>query len=150
MQEHPDHHDAELVLRLYELRREATLRQAREWFMRQSRIDTAEKLTERFPYGTQENAYFRMVTSFWEMAASLLNHGLINEDLFFENSPELWAVWIKIERMAEDFREVYKDPGAFRNLQAAAKKYEAWMEKRSPGALALRRKRLEAITAKEK
>jgi hypothetical protein len=150
MQDHPDHHDAELLLRLYELRREATLRQAREWFVKGFRTDSAETLTKRYPFGTQENAFFRMVVSYWEMAASLLNHGLIHEDLFFENNPELWAVWAKIEPMVAEIREANKDSSAYRSLEIAAKKYEAWMEKRSPGALSFRRARLDAIAANDK
>lgn len=80
-----------------------------------------------------------MVASYWEMAASMLNHGLINEDLFFENNGELWAVWMKIEPIVAEFRAETKNPRAYGNLEVAGKKYEAWMEKRAPGALEARR-----------
>jgi hypothetical protein len=150
MPQHLDHHDGELLLRLYELRREEKLRLAREWFFQEVRGDSAESLMKRFPPGTQENTYYRMVVSYWEMAASLLNHGLINEDLFFENNAELWAIWMKIEAGLPGLREMFRDPHAYKNLEIAGKKYEAWMEKRSPGALTARRARLEAMTGTQK
>ena len=143
--QHLDHHDAELLLRLYELRREDKLRRARDWFIAEFRADGQEDLAKRYPPGTEESAFWRMVPSYWEMAASLLNHGLINEDLFFENNGELWAVWIKIEPIVAGIRERIKNPHAYGNLEAAAKKYEAWMEKRAPGALAFRRSFLEGL-----
>ncbi|MGH9449599.1 MAG: DUF4760 domain-containing protein [Terriglobia bacterium] len=139
MPQHLDHHDAEILLRLYELRREEKLRAARQWFFSGLRADSAEEVTKRYPPGSEEDAYARMVGSYWEMAASILNHGLINEELFFENTGELWAVWNKIEPLVAGMRERSKNPHQFENLERAGKKYEEWMEKRAPGALALRK-----------
>ncbi|MGH9405527.1 MAG: DUF4760 domain-containing protein [Terriglobia bacterium] len=144
--QHLDHHDAEILLRLYELRREEKLRQARSWFIGQYRPESREEFMKRFPPSSPENAYWRMVVSYWEMASSLLNHGLINEDLFFESNGELWAVWMKLEPSLGEIRERSKDPRAFANLETAGKKYEAWMEKRAPGALTARRAMLEALS----
>lgn len=139
MPQHLDHHDAELLLKLYDLRREEKLRAAREWFLGKFQADSADDLMKRYPPGSQENAYFRMVGSFWEMAASLLNHGLINEDLFFENTGELWACWNKMEPFVTAMRERSKNPHQFEHLERAAKKYEAWVENRAPGAIAVRK-----------
>ncbi|MGH9351298.1 MAG: DUF4760 domain-containing protein [Terriglobia bacterium] len=143
MPQHLDHHDAELLLRLYDLRREEKLRQAREWYLQEFQADTRENLMKQFPPGTKENAYYRMVVTYWDMAASLLNHGLINEDLFFENNSELWAIWSRIEPLLAEIRAASKNPLVYGNLEAAGKKYEAWMEKRAPGALAVRREFLQ-------
>ncbi|MGH9397629.1 MAG: DUF4760 domain-containing protein, partial [Terriglobia bacterium] len=123
------------------------LRAARAWFITGFQADSAEGVMKRYPQGSQEEVYSRMVGSYWEMAASILNHGLINEDLFFENTGELWAIWSKIEPLLTGMREMSKNPHQFENLERAGKKYEAWMEKRSPGALALRKARLAAIQA---
>ncbi|MGH9444165.1 MAG: DUF4760 domain-containing protein [Terriglobia bacterium] len=149
MREHPDHHDAELLLRLYELRREERLRRARDWFMREFQADPPEELLKRYPLGSDENTSFRMTVSYWEMAASLLNHGLINEGLFFENTMELLVVWIKLKPVAVFSREQSKNPHAFKNLEIAAEKYEKWMEKRAPGALATTRERMQALWTKK-
>jgi hypothetical protein len=136
MHEHADHHDAELLLRLYDLRREEKLRRAREWLLQEFQAEPAEELLQRYPFGSDQSAYFRMVSSYWSMAASLVKHGLIQEELFFENNREFWLVWRKVKPAAMFIRERYKDPEAFKNLEELAEKYEKWMEKRSPGTLA--------------
>lgn len=145
----PDHYDADLLLRLYDLRREEKLRRAREWFATEFQADSLEDLQKRFPIGTEENTYFRMVISYWEMAASLLNHGLIHEDLFFENNGEFWAVWARIEKFVPEIRKTWKNPTAYKNLEDASRKYEKWVEKRAPEALAFRREFLQKLTAKK-
>ena len=140
MREHPDHHDAELLLRLYDLRREAKLRQAREWFENEFQAKTLEDFWLRWPLGCQENAFFRMVVSYWEMVASIVNHGLITTDFFFENTGEFWPVWERIKHLAPALREKRKNPLLWSNLETLAGKYEKWMAKRAPEALdALRR-----------
>ncbi|MGH9376212.1 MAG: DUF4760 domain-containing protein [Terriglobia bacterium] len=146
-QQKPDHHDAEILLRLYDLRREEKLRAARDWFISKFQAESAEDAAKRYPYGTQENAYFRMVMSYWDMAASLLNHGLINDELFFESAGELWVVWEKVKRIAPQVRELWKNPTAHKNLEQAAQKYEEWMARRAPEALAAGRARMQASAA---
>jgi len=80
-----------LMLRLYEERREPRLREAREWFSANFHVKNEEDVMRVCPPGSKENAYMRMVLSYWEMVASIVNRGLIEEDLFFENSGEQWA-----------------------------------------------------------
>jgi hypothetical protein len=149
MLEHPDHHDAELLLRLYELRREEKLRLARDWFLQEFYPTSFENVIKQLAPGSKENTYYRMVVSYWDMAASIVNHGLIHEDFFFENAGELWAIWMKIEPLVPRLRSMFNDPHAYENLDRAARKYEAWMEKRSPGALATRREYLQALAPKK-
>lgn len=140
MHDHADHHDAELLLRLYDLRREAKLRQAREWFLREFKADSPQELVKRFPPGSQEHTFYRMVASYWEMAASFVNHGLINEDLFFENTNELWVVWQKIKHLAPETRKKFENPHVWKNLEVVSEKFEKWFERRAPqGIEALRR-----------
>src|SRR6516164_5914714 len=149
MREHADHHDAELLLRLYDLRREETLRQAREWFVQQFRADSAEDLYRRYPYGSKENAYFRMAISYWDMAASIVSHGLIKEEFFFENNGEFWFIWERVKHLMPKLREARRNPLMYHSLEALAGKYEKWMEARAPGALSVSRERVKQITAKE-
>lgn len=142
MRERTDHHDAELLLRLYELRREEKLRRARAWFVQEFRAESWEDALARYPRGSEENAFFHMVTSFWEMAASIVNRGLIQEDFFFENSGELWIVWEKIKHLAPETRRTYQNPLYWKNLETLSEKFEKWMEGRAPKALAALRQRL--------
>jgi hypothetical protein len=142
VRERPDNYDAELLLRLYELRREEKLRRAREWMMGKFQADSVEDLFRQFPPGSEENAFFRMVVSYWDMAASLVNHGLLKEDLFFENASEFWLIWEKVRHLAPALREARKNPLAWKNLETLARKYEQWMAARAPEALEEIRKRL--------
>jgi len=144
MHEHPDHHDAELLLQLYDLRREAKLRQAREWFTREFQAATVEEFLQLCPPGSDKNAYFRMNAGYWDMAASLVNHGLINEDLFFETAAEFWVVWDKVRKLMPALRDRFKNPLMLKNLETLAEKYERWMSKRAPEALEAMRQRMAA------
>ena len=150
MKEHPDHHDAELLLRLYELRREEKLRLARGWLIGEFHADSMDDFQNRFPAGSKENEYFRMVVSYWDMAASIVKHGLINEELFFESGGELWTTWNKVKHLAVEARATHKNPHLWSNLEALAEKYEKWLEARAPGAIAAMRERIKALTAKKK
>ena len=149
MREHPDHHDAELMLRLYDLRREEKLRQARDWFIREFQADSLEDLYKHFPFGSKENDYFRMTVSYWDMVASIVNHGLIKEEFFFESNTEFWTVWQKIKHLAPETRETYKIPFIYENLEDLSEKYEKWMAARAPQAIELLRERVKQLTAKK-
>jgi hypothetical protein len=69
--------DAELVCRLYEMRRDERMRTARAWFAANFKVQSLAEVMERFPPGSEMNASFRMVTSYWEMAASFLVRGIL-------------------------------------------------------------------------
>jgi hypothetical protein len=144
----PDNYDAELLLHLYELRREEKLRRAREWIVGKFQADSPEEFEKKFPRGSEENAFFRMAISYWDMAASLVNHGLLKEDLFFENTAEFWLIWEKVKHLAPPIRESLNNPLAWRNLETLAHKYEQWMATRAPEALETFRKRLKAAAKK--
>jgi hypothetical protein len=144
MHGNPDHHDAELLLHLYDLRREEKLRRAREWFLRTFRAQNAEEFDRICPPGSEENAYARMTISYWDMAASIVNHGLIHEQFFFESSGELWVVWEKSKAFSAAIRERLKNPHVYENLEKLALKYEKWMAERAPGSIEVRRQQLSA------
>jgi len=135
LREHPDHHDAELLLRLYDLRREEKLRRARDWYIREFSADSADDFYRRYPAGSEQNAFYRMVLSYWDMAASIVNHGLIKEDFFFENTTEPWLVWSKVKHLAPAIREKRKNPHVWKNLETLSEAFERWMQKRAPEAL---------------
>jgi hypothetical protein len=128
------HEQANLMLRLYEIRREEKLRKARDWFVNNYTPPASpDEFMKRFPPGSEENAYIRMVTSYWEMCASLVNRGLIDDELFFENNGEIWIVWEKTKPVAPAWRAFFGNPRIFANLENCVNRLEAWREKTAPG-----------------
>src|ERR1700751_4102394 len=89
----PTHEQAQLHLQVYDQRREARLRQAREWFFKNYIVNTVEDSMRIAAPGTEAGAFSMMVLSYWEQACALLNYGLLHEDLFFETSGEFFGVW---------------------------------------------------------
>jgi hypothetical protein len=137
------HEQANLVLKLYELRREPRLRQAREWFVANCHAKTFEEAMQKFPMGSVESTNLRMVNSYWEMVASIVNRGLIDEDFFFENNGELWIVWDRIRNWIPGQRAFFKNPKSFEHLENLGKKFDAWRERHAPGSTEALRQILE-------
>ena len=129
----PTHEQGQLQLELYDLRREAKLRQAREWYFRNYFADTLEEGMRIAGPGTENGALVMMVWSYWEQACAYLNHGLLHEDLFFETSGEFYGVWDRVKPTIQQGRELFVNKQFLVNLEKAALRYESWIEKRSPG-----------------
>src|SRR5260370_16531101 len=87
--------EVNLMLRLYDMRREPRLRQARSWFVEHFHPVAPDEM-EKYPQGGEENTYIRMVMSYWEMVASILNRGLIIYSLFFETTVEISVLLCRI------------------------------------------------------
>lgn len=128
------HEQVNLLLKLYDLRREPRLREAREWFGANFRVKTPEDVMRICPPGSRENAYMRMVLSHWEMVASIVNRGLIDEQFFFENSGEQWAVFDQVKPVLAAWRAMFANPKFLFNLEEQCKRLEAWREKNAPGS----------------
>jgi hypothetical protein len=124
--------DANLVLRLFELRREEKLRQAREWFTRSFAPANMNEANQIAPPGSTENAYFRMVVSYWEMACSFVTSGVLNQELFFQSGGELLFVWERIRGLVPEYRAARKNPAMYRNLETVATAMAKWMESLGP------------------
>jgi hypothetical protein len=128
--------DVNLILRLYELRREDKMRRARDWFFQNYRGVTGMKEHAALcAPGSEEDAYVRMLVSYWDMVASFITSGVLNRELFFESGRELLIVWLRIENMAPELRAAMKNPHSFGNIEKVARDYVEWIEKRSPGHL---------------
>ena len=123
MQTPATYDDANLILKLYDMRREDKLRQAREWFTRSFHCATFEEFNKVCPPGSQENAYARQVITYWEMVASFISTGVLNEHLFFQSGMELLLVWERLRDFLPEMRKVNKNPGAWKNLEMVAQKY---------------------------
>ncbi|HEX5834991.1 MAG TPA: hypothetical protein VFY34_14115 [Pyrinomonadaceae bacterium] len=146
----PTHEQAQLHLQVYDLRREARLRQARDWFQQNYNAETVEEAMRLAAPGTEHGAFFGMVIGYWEQACALLNYGLLHEDLFFETSGEFFGVWEQLKAVVPEFRKQFVDPNLLSNLEQAAQRYEAWSEKRAPGHIAAMREWIKQERAKEK
>ncbi|HXN71977.1 MAG TPA: hypothetical protein VN861_05420 [Candidatus Acidoferrales bacterium] len=135
----PTHEQAQLHLQVYDQRREARLRQAREWFFKNFFADTLEEAMKIAPPGTEQGAFYMMVVSYWEQACALLNYGLLHEDLFFETSGEFFGVWERVKPATPQARERFVNKQFLANLEKAAQRFESWSESRNPGQVAAMR-----------
>jgi len=123
--------DAELILKLYELRTETVMRQARAWMTGEFWPATADEFfAVQNDFGSQNNAWLRQVVTYWEMAASLVLHGALSADLFVDCNPEPFYILAKLSPILPDIHT--KQPAYFSktlqlidNNQAAAGRYEA-------------------------
>lgn len=115
--------DAELILKLYEMRREPEMRKARNWFLTFWPESTDDYVKIGMAMGSQENAWLRQVTSYWEMVAALVQHGTLNRELFLEPSisGELFFMFSKIEPFLKELREKMNSPTAFSNVEKVIK-----------------------------
>jgi hypothetical protein len=105
---------ANLLLKLYELRREERIRMARDWFIgftpgnAQDVVDTIRG---------KDGAYYRMVVSYWDMAASFVNHDVIDEDMFNDTILEHIAVYSKIQPYIDELRTIFGEPEYLKQLE---------------------------------
>ena len=107
---------AELILKLYDLRREAVMREARNWFFTFN-PESFEEI-QRAAMG-EHSAYLRMVTTYWDMACSFVNHGAIDADMFNDANGEQVFVFAKLQPFIEEIRANNGNPNAFKHLEQA-------------------------------
>ena len=109
------HEDADLILKLYDLRREATMREARNWFFTFNPTSVAEYMEAMMG---PNSAYLRMVISYWDMAASLVNNGAIDEQMFNDANGEHLFVFAKLEPILADMRQTWNAPDMLKHYEA--------------------------------
>ncbi len=126
--------DVNLVIKLYELRREERLRDARRWFAASFKVKTFDEFTTLCPAGSDPNASYRMVVTYWEMVASFLTSGVLNAELFYQSGRELLFTWERVRDIVPSLRETYKHPRELKNLEDAATAYIGWWNQHVPGA----------------
>ena len=96
--------DANLILRLYELRREETMRRARWWFIASFNPQSVQDIFDVF--ASEYSANFRMLVSYWDMAATFVNYGAIDEQMFNDINTEHIAIYAKLEPFLAEFRAI--------------------------------------------
>jgi hypothetical protein len=112
--------DAQLIMQLYDLRREAEMRKARNWWVGGFWPESADDyLKVASAMGTQENNWLRQVTGYWSMAASFVLHGALNEELFIQPavSGEMVLIFAKVYPFLKDLRGKMGDPHMFGNIE---------------------------------
>ncbi len=120
MPKKPTAADAQLILQLYDLRREAEMRKARNWWFVGFWPQSADDFMKiAFTPGSQENNWLRQVTGYWSMAASFVLHGALNEDLFIQPavSGEMFIVFAKVHPFLKELREKAGDPQMFATIE---------------------------------
>jgi hypothetical protein len=111
---------ATLLIRLYELRREPTMREARNWFAREFNPSTIDEVTQALM--GPNSGHFRMVTSYWDMAASFVLNGAIDEQMFNDATGEQVGVFAKIEPFLAEYRARMGNPKYLSQLEQVVMK----------------------------
>jgi hypothetical protein len=120
------HHDADLILKLYDLRREAVMREARNWFWTFNPTSVNDIIDVLLG---EHSGHYRMVISYWEMAAAMVNDGAIDEHLFNESNGEQIFVYSKIAHLLPDIRSLFGSPDFLMNLETLIKRIPNHEEK---------------------
>lgn len=109
--------DVIAILKLYEMRSEARMREARSWFFTEFAPQSGKEIVRLMLSGERESAFYRMVTSHWDVAASFVNNGGIDEKLFLEGNTEHMVVFAKLQPFLNELREVIGEPEYLSNLE---------------------------------
>ncbi len=127
--------DANLLLRLYDVRREEKLREARAWFVANFKPKSMADIDQICPAGSDNNARLRQVASYWDMAASFVTAGVLNAELFFASNREMLLVSVRFRPVLAELRAAFKDPTFLKNLETVAQQYADYLDKAAPGTL---------------
>jgi hypothetical protein len=106
---------AQLILKLFEMRREPVLREARTWFLREFHPDTIDDV--KAALASANNPRMRMVVGYWDMACSLVTHGAIDRQMFLDANGEIFATFSKIHPLLEQIRQISPLPGYARHIE---------------------------------
>ena len=115
----PSHHDAELILKLYDLRREPVMREARAFYASLPPTEEGFLSVVANP-ASKENAYIRQVLGYWEMTAALVVHGTLDSGLAFDTLQEMYFVYAKIKPFLPQLRDMTNSPDFLVNMQKLA------------------------------
>jgi len=131
---------ADLLMKLYDLRREPAMREARAWFAADFNPTTFEEVQQALRGPTSPQ--FRMVTSYWDMAASFVLNSAIDEGMFNDANGEQFVVFAKVEPFIAEYRQMMGNPGALGHLEKIVMKTSGAKER-----LAALRERFRAMAA---
>lgn len=121
--DYPDHHDAELVIKLYELRREPVMRESRKQLLSAFNPASFEDVVAVTKFDHPLNAAYRQVLSYWEMVYAMARHGVMHADFMLESNGEGLLLFAKIEPWLAEYRAQI-NPMAYRNTEWVANETE--------------------------
>jgi len=130
----PTKADADLLLRLYDIRREPEMRKARHWFLHVFQPSDWEALKSQRMTGSDEDRYLRMVTSYWDMVSAFVKQGVLNEQIFFSTNGENVVVWNKVSPWIKELRNEMKRPTYLKNLETVVEQHLEWRQKQTEKA----------------
>ena len=111
--------DADLILKLYDLRRETVMREARNWLFTFNPTGVQDVIDTLMG---EHSGHFRMVVSYWDMACAMVNNGAIDEELFNQTNGEHIFVYMKVEPVIQEIRTLFDNPDFCKNLEAVVKR----------------------------
>lgn len=118
--------DANLILRLYKLRREPVMREARNWFFSFNPTSAGEYMEAMMG---EHSGHLRMVISYWDMAASLVNNGALDEQMFNDANGEHLFIFAKIEPILEELRQQWNQPDMLKHFETLVRRVPNNQEK---------------------
>jgi len=136
--------DAQMILRFYEMRRESRLREARTFVLGRFKAKNVQEFHELCPPGSEENAFFRQVLTYWDMVAAIVKRDVVEKELFYETNGEITAVWEKVKHLIPELRTELGNQAFLENFEEVAKLREAYLNVKAPGYLKSLRERLGA------
>ncbi|MGH9508813.1 MAG: DUF4760 domain-containing protein [Terriglobales bacterium] len=121
----PDTKDAQIIMQLYDLRRETELRKARDWSTQEFLPSSQEDIMAIFmAQGTDQNRWLRQVISYWEMVASFVNRGVLNRDLLEDSVGEYVNVYCKFRPFLKEIRQTIGFPEFMSNIERLVEESE--------------------------
>ena len=138
----PTYEDVKLILKLYDMRRETRMREARKWFGSYFKAKTLDEFNALCPPGSEPNASYRMLTSYWEMVASFIANGVLHQELFFEGNREFLFVWERVRDVVPELRKAFSNPIDLKHLELISDAYIQWWSRQAPGAYEVFSKRV--------
>jgi len=133
----PTPHDAELLMRLYEIRRDPEMRRARQWFLTDFKAKDWSEIKATYLSFVDEDRWFRMTTSYWEMVASMVNREVLHPELFFDHSGEHIVTWERCKSWIEGARADIR-PSYLINFERMVAAHQEYRKKVNAAVLAER------------
>jgi hypothetical protein len=113
------HEDADLILKLYDLRREPVMREARNWMFTFNPTSVEDVMATMIG---EHSGHLRMVISYWDMACALVTSGAIDEELFNQTNGEHIFVYMKVQPVIEGLRAMFDNQDFLKNLETVVKR----------------------------
>lgn len=141
----PGYQDADLLLRVYDMRRESRIRRARDFVLGKVAYADYAEFKKKYPPDSNGRRQMGMVFTYWDMVCALIDRGLLNEELFNSCNTEHVYLWLKFRTAIAGMREDYQFPDLLRSLEKVAMRHpifarmDEWMQQQQRGARGSRR-----------